>query len=219
MRRLFALLLVLGCGRETAPPTSNKASVTPPAPSAAPSASAASREPSLEDRLRSAASFKEASLLARHYFRDARDSEDPASLALAHWAAKGLSDWQEAAQAAELTTLPEFLKDPDGQRGRALVESGRIGEIRVVRGDWGELARGVLTVDTGAARVAIYFYAAGSTAKIVAGSRAVFAGVATGMFAYSNVSGGQTKSVLAVGAFAFTKDGKPVESIRRKGGG
>jgi hypothetical protein len=217
MRRLLALPLFLACTREPAPTESNSA---PEPPSAPPAASAeAPPPPTVADKLLSATSFKQAVELAGPDLRDASENEDPASLDLAHWAAKGLKEWQEVTKAAELTTVPEFLKDPDGQRGRVLVESGRIGEIRVVRGPWGELARGVLTVDTGSMREAIYFYAAGPTAKLVAGSKAVFAGVATGTFSYANVKGGQTKSVFAVGAFAFTKDGKPVENIRRRNSG
>jgi hypothetical protein len=209
------LVLVLGCKTETdtiATASSTASSAVASAPMAEPT------PPDLPTRLRTAKSFVEAVAIVKPELADSRDEEDPAAMALAHWSATGLKKWDEPLKLGPVVELPEFLKDPDAARGRPVVIGGTIGEIRVVRGPWGQLARGTLGTKAGKSNVTVYFYAAGPTGKLVAHDEAVLFGAATGQFSYGNVSGGLTKSILVVGAFAFTPDGKPIEKVRERKG-
>jgi hypothetical protein len=91
-------------------------------------------------------------------------------------------------------SLAEAKKDPASSRGKAMRVSGRIIEIRKS----GELFDGAMATDGG---TIVHFDTMMSTDGIFEGSYASFRGVFIQEYAYANVSGGQTRSLLLVGAF------------------
>lgn len=92
------------------------------------------------------------------------------------------------------TTPHEAKKDSDGARGKAIRVTGSIIEIQKKSGVFeGSLATDGLTI--------VRFVTRSSTDGVSDGSWASFRGVYLQEYAFPNVSGGQTRSLLLVGAF------------------
>ncbi len=91
-------------------------------------------------------------------------------------------------------TVQQAEKDPEATRGGALRVSGTIVEIRTEN----EIAEGTLATEH--AEI-IRFITPLSTAGLFARSKASFVGVFVQEYDYTNTRGGQTKSLLVVGAF------------------
>jgi hypothetical protein len=99
------------------------------------------------------------------------------------------------------TNAPDARKDPDSARGSAMKVSGTIVEIRAE----GSVAQGALA--TGNLSF-IRFVTAMSTQGLYPDSWATFVGVFVQEYDYPNVSGGQTRSLLVVGAFDIPQNRK-----------
>lgn len=113
----------------------------------------------------------------------------------AHWlSAKGR--WSDVEIMADETSLKKVKKDILLERKKRMCVTGRL--IQIARDQavpalfHGNLITGGSVVN---------FLAARSTGELVDGDRARFCGVVTGLYAFSNVSGGQTKSVQMAGMF------------------
>lgn len=92
------------------------------------------------------------------------------------------------------TSAADASKDPESARGAALKVAGTVIEIRTEKG----ITEGALLTGN---RWIVRFVTAMPSANIYAGTWASFVGVFVQEFAYPNVSGGQTRSLLVVGAF------------------
>jgi hypothetical protein len=90
------------------------------------------------------------------------------------------------------TTLAEALKSPSAARGKVLSTAGNVVEIR----EEGGSTHGSIMVG----EHVVYFLTPLSTEGVVQGSWASLKGVMLQEYAYANVSGGQTRSILVVGA-------------------
>jgi hypothetical protein len=91
-------------------------------------------------------------------------------------------------------TPGEARKDTDSARGKVVSVSGTVVDIHKS----GQLFTGTFVRDEGSA---VYFVTPLPTAGIEDGSWATFKGVFVQEYAYANVSGGQTRSLLLVGGF------------------
>lgn len=92
------------------------------------------------------------------------------------------------------TTIPEAMKDSSAARGSVLRAAGNVVEIHAD----GDITEG--TIATGDMHF-IRFVTRSSTKGIYADSWASFVGVYIQEYAFANVSGGQTRSLLLAGAF------------------
>jgi hypothetical protein len=186
----------------------------PPIVSAAP---ALSGVPLYESKLAGAKDVQEALKLAAPDFRDSTEKPDPAGVAFAHWAASRVKyeTLRDAEGVGGIYQLGEYIKDPDSKRGDRVIVAGRLGSIRVKRGDFGSLAIGHITVPMpNRGRETVYFNAVGSTDKVLAHDDVVFLGVGTGIYTYSNTGGGTTRAAFLVGSFARTPSGEPVRKMK-----
>jgi hypothetical protein len=99
------------------------------------------------------------------------------------------------------TTLADAKKDPDGARGGVLRVSGTVIEIHKTD----EVYDGALMTGNGDV---VRFVTMMPTTGVYAQSWASFSGVFVQQFDYPNVSGGQTRSLLLVGAFDIPENRK-----------
>jgi hypothetical protein len=90
------------------------------------------------------------------------------------------------------TSLGEVAKDPDSERGKQISAQGSVVEIHKV----GELFDGAIYTD---GATIIRFVTPFPTPGIVKGTHVSLRGIFAQEYAYSNVSGGQTRSLLVVG--------------------
>lgn len=97
------------------------------------------------------------------------------------------------------TTAADAKKDPDEARGKALRVSGHVVEIaKTSDGFEGALALGDLTI--------VRFITPLATTGIYADGWGSFRGIFIQEYAYPNVSGGQTRSLLLVGGFELPEN-------------
>lgn len=94
------------------------------------------------------------------------------------------------------TSLAEAKKDPHGSRGKVLKVSGNVIEIH--RAKNGDIFEGAIMTS---GMSVVRFVTSLSTEGVFDGTWASFRGVFVQEYAYPNVSGGQTRSLLVVGAF------------------
>ena len=92
------------------------------------------------------------------------------------------------------TSAAEAQKDSDGSRGKVVRVGGSVIEIRKDK----EIYEGTIAIDGGGYA---YFITPLPTPGVFAGSWASYRGIYIQEYAYPNVSGGQTRSLLLVGAF------------------
>ncbi len=90
----------------------------------------------------------------------------------------------------------EAMKDPDSERGKSMVISGRV--IQISKD--GEYFKGLICTGNFCNRV-YYFVTPGTTRGISQNSYVSFAGVFAQRYSYSNSAGGTTHSVVLVGYF------------------
>lgn len=90
----------------------------------------------------------------------------------------------------------EAMKDPDSERGKAIIASGKVIQISKDGGYF----KGLICADSWCNKI-VYFLTPGTTRGINQGKRGKFAGVMTQKYSYDNVRGGQTHSILLVGYF------------------
>lgn len=150
-------------------------------------------EPAPWVQIAAARSFPEALQRARPLMDDALNDINYGAAFLALWMANNgkLSD---VLVATDETTIRKAKKDTAAERGKRLCVRGRVLQIYRDGTTW----RGNLI--TGSTDV-VNFAVGLSTGDLVEDSYARLCGVVIGEFAFSNVSGGQTRSIQVVGAF------------------
>lgn len=188
---LIALVLMFATRRQrsvaAAAETVTVAPTVPPEPP---------KEPTLAERLASAATLAEALALIQPRMGDSENELHPASVLLAVWAASH----EEAFDYSELekTTWGRIMKDPDEERGRKYCTSGRVTEINADKSVGIKFYTGGLMTPGGNI---VRFIAVGPTGDLVEGSSASLCGIVTGKYSYSNTGGGTTHSIMVVGDF------------------
>jgi hypothetical protein len=96
------------------------------------------------------------------------------------------------------TTYAAAIKDSEKERGKVINASGNVVEIQADRSTGATLYQGAIMTDSGSV---VRFICPLSTDGIVENSWVRFRGVFVQEYDYPNVAGGETKSVLLVGAF------------------
>ncbi len=93
-------------------------------------------------------------------------------------------------------SFAEAMKDPDAERGKSIIPSGRI--IQITKE--GDFYTGLLCSGDFCDRV-YHFVTMGTTNGLNQGSYATLAGIITQRYSYSNAGGGTTHSLAVVGYF------------------
>jgi hypothetical protein len=185
-----------GQPRLTPVPEVNASPVAAPAP--------APKPPTLLDRLNESESLSAALTLLGPQFEDTVDKLDPAAVLLAHWSTTKL-DWK-ALSAVPATTHGRVMKDSAAETTKRMCIAGSVIEIEVDRSLGAPMYRGGMFDGS----LNVYrFIAVRSTGELTAQKPARFCGIVTGLQAYSNVSGGQTKAVHVVGLFDLAENRQP----------
>jgi hypothetical protein len=132
---------------------------------------------------------------------DSVDNYSDGQLKLTLWATKKLS-WDDVDVAKNETSAARIKKDSEPEIGKRMCLKGRIVQI------WKEDANGE-KVFRGLIRQGYKptsFIAVGSTGDLVEKSRARFCGLVAGNYAFQNVGGGQTQTVLLIGMFDLAEN-------------
>lgn len=165
--------------------------------------------PTPAQRLGTAKTLPEAVAIAAPLFADQLDTTDPAGLVFALWWSAHL----DAPGKLPITKRSLVLKDPQAERGKWMCTMGSITEIQVDRSAGPALYIGGI-IDSSMA--VTRFVAVGSTGELVEKSSATFCGVVVGRYDYSNVSGGQTRSIMLVGMFDLPENAARARGIAGK---
>lgn len=160
--------------------------------------------PSPLEQMMGKTTLSDAIAFAKPSMEDSRDDTDKGTLLMVSWLSKNPSNWA-AIQALPDTSIAKVLKDSEEERGKRLCVSGRVIQIHTEKLDTGKIFSG--TFATNDSKYVSYL-AAGSSGELVERSPAKFCGVVTGRHSYSNVSGGTTHAVRAVGLFDLPENKK-----------
>lgn len=147
-----------------------------------------------------ASTLSEAVRVAGPYFADTTNDASQGSMLLAVWMSQHASSLH--LQGLPGLTLKHVKKDIRSARGSVVCVTGDIVQIERVDAVDERLFAGTLATDS---FDYVHYYAAGSSGTLVDGDRARICGVVTGIYAYNNVSGGQTQSVQLTGQFDLSR--------------
>jgi len=153
-------------------------------------------EPSPLEQFMAIEDLDSALMFAKLDMADTVNEYSAGAAAFALWSARHLT-W-EALNSVPATKLKMAMKDSDEVRGKRICVRGEIVEIQAEKTDDGKIYNGAMATRN---FDFVRFSAAGTTGELVEDSRARFCGIFTGLFSYSNVSGGQTRSIFLVGMF------------------
>lgn len=127
---------------------------------------------------------------------DAVDSYSSGQIKLVLWAAVKLK-WADVDVRKNETSEALVKKDSGPQVGKRMCVKARISQIMKDEADGKKIFTGLLMRGYRPTS----FIAVGSTGELVERSRARFCGLVAGNYAFRNVGGGQTQTVLLVGMF------------------
>lgn len=158
-----------------------------------PPAPVAPREPTPVELIATATTHSEAQRVSSPFFDDTVGSPSKGAMMLALF----MGDhprWDQVYN-PDGPSLKLIKKDPSRVRGQSTCVRGQI--VQIAR-ETNKLFAGLLATQN---FDYIHVYAAGDTGELVQGDRARFCGIFTGLYAFPNVSGGQTQSIQLVGMF------------------
>lgn len=144
-----------------------------------------------------ARSYRDALQLSQGLFADAVNDANQGGVMLAIWVAEH-GRFSDVAVAVDETTVRKAKKDTEAARGKHLCVRGQV--IQIQRERVGSTSLWTGNLSTGGMDF-VNFLAGGSTGELVQNSYGRLCGVVVGEYAFSNVSGGQTRSIQVVGMF------------------
>lgn len=157
--------------------------------------------PSLVETI-SAQDYEGALAIAMPMMTDTIDEISPGAAIFGVWAGKHMK-WSDVAVSPNETSLAMVKKDPSAARGKRVCYWGTVIQISKGYSDPVLYEGNFMTQGGGGV---VNFLAAGSTGELVDNSAARICGVVTGIYAYSNVNGGQTQAVQVVGMFDLSEN-------------
>lgn len=201
---LVAAVSSVACGnllpQKEKPTASASATVALPAPPP--------REPTLFDRARAQTELAAVMTVLKDDFEPNAVNDTPVATAvLAAWSLEHLK-WEDIDGLSE-TSVAKVKKDAESEIGKKICSRGRVLQISVSKMGGKPLAEGLIYSPSGKP---ISFLAVGSSGDIEENSQARFCGIVTGAYSFSNVSGGQTQAVQAVGMFDLPEN-KPQKAL------
>lgn len=125
------------------------------------------------------------------------DTVDAGLFSFISWAGRNMR-WDDAFSSPAETSLQQFEKDPDAERGKRVCQPGTVIRIEKEMVAGAPIFSGELVRDDGRF---VSFVAVRDTGPIVTGSAAKFCGVALAVHVYTMLQGGQTRSLRMVGMF------------------
>lgn len=179
-------------------------------PKPAPNPKRKPKEPDLGDKLLATTDPAKAAGLVREALGDSHNDYPAGVPLLALWAGFQL-DWSEL-QKVPKTSVVLVAKDSESEVGKRICVRGRILEIAAERLDGTKVFVGGLSMP---GFDILRFIAVRSSGKLVKRSPARFCGIVTGRYSYSNVSGGMTKSLMAVGLFDLPENREPLKPLKK----
>jgi hypothetical protein len=154
--------------------------------------------PAIEPPPQRELAFAEVLAAARPAMGDSEGSVSAGAAAFALWLdTHAFASWADVTPSKDETSYAKIKKDSRAEIGKRMCVRGRVLQISRVASSV-TLFEGTLSLPT---MRYVHFISAGSTGDIVERSRARLCGVATGVYAYTNVMGGETQSVQMVGIF------------------
>jgi hypothetical protein len=187
-------LLAFDVLRGTRPPGSPAPAQAVEAPSIAPAAPPPPLSP-LEQILEKR-EFADALLYATTRMEDTVNTVSIGAQLLAAWLNKN-GCFTDVRPTGAGTSVLKVKKNPDLERSMRLCVKGVIVEIHAEKQIPGLYSGSIMLPGMNF----VHFISFGSTGELVDGSAARLCGVVTGLYAYDNVSGGQTQAVQVVGMF------------------
>jgi hypothetical protein len=141
--------------------------------------------------------YADAMRLASPLFADAVNDVNPGAVMLAMWFSEHGS-LTDVAVSTDETSVRKARKDTDAERGKRLCARGRV--VQIEKESVAGIAIWTGNIMTGNMDF-VNFMAGGSTGELVQNDYGRLCGVVIGEYAFSNVSGGQTRSIQVVGMF------------------
>lgn len=215
---MAAVIVVAGCigmyfyeSAHYNPRTNSVAHAAPPRREAEPAKPVAVNSPTPAEAIMRASTVGSAISYALTHVGDDVTEIHTGSLLLSTWLRAHPQETGELLVSDSETSLRKIKKDYRAEQGKTLCVSGRISQIEREHAIEGLYAGTMVT----SSFQFVYFMTSNSTGELTSDDYAKFCGASMGIYAYANVSGGQTQSVHLVGAFDIADNRLPRKSRRR----